>query len=190
MRSVPAIGKIAPGASRRDPKPWSKALAAPRPRSASPAPSAAAVGCPDGARPGALRVLVVDDEPVNLLFVSAQLQARGLSPWLAADGDEAVMLACDRPFDLILMDLQMPRLDGLQATLAIRRFEAIHRMPAVPVIAYSSRSVSAGELQAHGLNGRLSKPCPAQELDECLARWARAQQTASPDPAQGDEPLP
>ncbi len=119
----------------------------------------------------AVRVLVVDDNPVNLMLISAQMEVQGLQPSLAADGAQAVALACERPFDLILMDLQMPVLDGLAATAAIRRFEFDTSRAAVPVVAYSSLSPGELVLAMHGMNGRLSKPCEAQELEDCLARW-------------------
>lgn len=118
-----------------------------------------------------VRVLVVDDNPVNLMVISGLMESRGLVPLLAADGAEAVALACELHFDLILMDLQMPILDGLRATSAIRRFETDSARPAVPVIAYSSTFPAASVMAAHGLNGSLSKPCEDQELEDCLARW-------------------
>jgi len=116
-------------------------------------------------------VLVVDDNPVNLMVISALMESRGLVPTLAADGAEAVALACEMHFDLILMDLQMPILDGLEATVAIRRFENTCSRPAVPVVAYSGTSPGAGVLASHGMNGSLAKPCDDQDLEDCLVRW-------------------
>ncbi|MBC7994281.1 MAG: response regulator [Rhizobacter sp.] len=130
---------------------------------------------------GSARVLVVDDDLVNLMVISALMESRGIVPLLAADGGEAVALACELHFDLILMDLQMPILDGLRATSAIRRFEAQGSRPPVPVLAYSSTAVAADTLAAHGLNGSLAKPCGAHELEACLVRWCptyRAPSTA------------
>ncbi|MEY3251973.1 MAG: hypothetical protein RL227_946 [Pseudomonadota bacterium] len=118
-----------------------------------------------------LRVLVVDDCPVNLAVVSAKLKALGVTPMQAADGAEAVALACEWQFDLILMDLQMPILDGLGATSAIRRFELHRSRPAVPVLAHSSSAVEATVLVRHGLSGHLPKPCTEQQLQTCLLRW-------------------
>lgn len=123
-------------------------------------------------------VLVVDDNPVNLMLISAQMKLRGLVPLQAADGAEAVALACELQFDLILMDLQMPVLDGWEATAAIRRFESARSRPAVPVVAYSSNTPGASALAAHGLNGSLAKPCGDQELEDCLLRWCLAYRVA------------
>ncbi len=119
---------------------------------------------------GSVRVLVVDDNPVNLMVISALMESRGLVPVLAADGAEAVALACELHFDLILMDLQMPILDGLKATSAIRRFESKRSRPAVPVVAYSSSSPGAGFLATHGFSGSLTKPCEDQDLEDCLVQ--------------------
>jgi CheY-like chemotaxis protein len=120
---------------------------------------------------GSVRVLVVDDNPLNLMLMSALLESRGIVPLLAADGAEAVALACELHFDLILMDLQMPILDGLGATSAIRRFESTSSRPAVPVVAYSSSCPGAGVLATLGVNGSLTKPCEDQDLERCLVRW-------------------
>jgi CheY-like chemotaxis protein len=124
------------------------------------------------------RVLVVDDNPANLMVISALMESRGLVPLLAEDGAEAVALACELQFDLILMDLQMPILDGLGATSAIRRFEAYSSRRAVPVVAYSSISPGAGVLATHGINGSLIKPCGDQELEDCLVQWCPTYRSA------------
>ena len=136
-------------------------------------------GRPNAHTYGSARVLVVDDNPVNLMVISALMELRGLVPWLAEDGAEAVALACELPFDLILMDLQMPILDGLGATSAIRRFETSLSRAAVPVVAYTSNSLGAGVLAMHGMNGSLSKPCEDQDLEDCLVRWCPTYRSAS-----------
>jgi CheY-like chemotaxis protein len=118
-----------------------------------------------------IRVLVVDDCPVNLAVVSAKLHALGVVPMQAADGAEAVALACEWQFDLILMDLQMPILDGLGATSAIRRFELHRSRPEVPVLAHSSSLPESTVLARHGLSGHLPKPCTGEQLEHCLVRW-------------------
>jgi CheY-like chemotaxis protein len=129
---------------------------------------------------GSARVLVVDDSPVNLMVMSALLESRGLETFVAADGAEAVAIASELRFDLVLMDLQMPVLDGLGATLAIRRIEGECSRHPVPVIAYTSTSPSAHVLEAHGMNGSLSKPCEDRDLEDCLARWCPSYCAAPP----------
>lgn len=125
-----------------------------------------------------LRVLVVDDNPVNLMVMSAMMESKGLVPLLAADGAEAVALACESQFDFILMDLQMPVLDGLKAAAAIRRFEHTCSRPAVPIIAYSLASPGVRVLAARGMNGSLAKPCDPQDLEDCLVQWCPTYRSA------------
>lgn len=134
-----------------------------------------------------LSVLVVDDNPVNLMLMSALLQSRGLVPVLAADGAEAVALARETRFDLILMDLQMPVLDGWEATAAIRRFERAGARPAVPVVSYSSMPLEAGIMVRHGFNGSLEKPCNDLELEACLVQWCPSYLPAAVAPAAQGE---
>jgi CheY-like chemotaxis protein len=117
------------------------------------------------------RVLVADDNPVNLAIVSALLEQRGITPQLAADGAEAVELACTTTFDIILMDLLMPVLNGLEATVRIRQIESMQSRAHTPVLAYSSMRIPGAVLDANGLDGALNKPCSAQELDDCMVRW-------------------
>ena len=107
------------------------------------------------------------------------MESRGIVAVLAADGAEAVALASKMHFDLILMDLQMPILDGLGATAAIRRFETNCARPAVPVVAYSNSLPGAGVLAALGINGSLAKPCESEELEHCLVRWCPTYDTES-----------
>ncbi len=128
---------------------------------------------PDNPFPDRPRILVVDDCPVNQLLVAALLWRWGITPLVAADGAEAVALACGQDFDLILMDLQMPVLDGLTATRQLRRFELEHSRPRAPVVAYTSTLLGANEplLRACGIDASLEKPCDTQSLEECLVRW-------------------
>lgn len=122
------------------------------------------------------RVMVVDDNPVNRMLACELLSLWGVKPLLAEDGSQAVALACERPLALILMDLQMPVLDGLGATLQIRRFEAERSRPRVPIVAYTSAffGTDPKRLQHFGLDGLLAKPCEVHELHECLLRWCPA----------------
>lgn len=153
---------------------WLRAWSTQRPGSID-VPSTEIAG-PNPHSSASVRVLVVDDNPSNLEVMHALLASKGMVPMLAADGAEAVALACEMRFDLILMDLQMPILDGLEATAAIRHFENSCSQPAVPVVAYSSTVLRPGVLAKHGLNGSLAKPCDDHDLEDCLVQWCPAYQ--------------
>jgi CheY-like chemotaxis protein len=117
------------------------------------------------------RVLVVDDNPSNLGQACELLERWGITPALAADGAEAVALAVVLEFDLILMDLQMPVLDGLAATKQIRAHELARSLARASVVAYTSHPLDDDVLRACGVDGVLEKPCSAQTIQECLLRW-------------------
>jgi CheY-like chemotaxis protein len=118
-----------------------------------------------------MRVLVVEDHAVNRTVIGRFLTLFGQQAFFAVDGREGVELAEQESFDLILMDLQMPILDGLGATSAIRRFELHRSRPEVPVLAHSSSLLESTVLARHGLSGHLSKPCTGEQLEHCLVRW-------------------
>jgi CheY-like chemotaxis protein len=119
------------------------------------------------------RVLVADDNPANLHDACELLARQGLRTLMAADGAEAVALACGNEVDLVLMDLHMPVLDGMAATMQIRRHERYHALPRVPVVAYiaSSFGLPATLLSSFGIDAVLEKPCSELALIDCLARW-------------------
>jgi len=169
MSTVPALDSHAKSGVLGVLRSWLQAKSGATYRSTEVAATEFAV--PDASGNQSVRILVADDNPVNLMVISALLEARGLEPVLAADGAEAAALACELRFDLILMDLQMPILDGVGATSAIRRFEASASRPSVPVIAYSSNCTVAKELATYGFSGSLSKPCADQDLEDCLLQW-------------------
>ena len=124
-----------------------------------------------GAGPQGRCVMVVDDNPVNLLLACELLSFFSLTPVMAADGAEAVALASELRLDVILMDLQMPVLDGVAATRQIRHFEHAHRRHRVPVVAYSSSAPPLHLLQSFGIDDVLDKPCGRDAMQGCLQRW-------------------
>lgn len=148
-----------------------------------------AVSAETAANPGALQVdanaagrstcvLVVDDNPVNLMLVSEMLACLGIKPVVAEDGAQAVAMAGELQLDLILMDLQMPVLDGCAATMQIRRVERARSRARVPVVAYTSTAPAS--LGACGIDGFLMKPCDVQALRQCLVRWCPPMASVSP----------
>ncbi|MBL8344694.1 MAG: response regulator [Rubrivivax sp.] len=117
------------------------------------------------------RVLVVDDNPVNLELASALLSELGAGPVLAGDGAAAVALALELSPDLVLMDLQMPVLDGVEAARQIRRLEREHGRTRMPILAFTATRVDTQRLMDYGFDGLLLKPCEEPELLKCLQRW-------------------
>jgi PAS domain S-box-containing protein len=114
--------------------------------------------------PPALRVLVVDDNPANRELVNAILTAMGAEVAEAVDGEEGVAAAAAQPFDAILMDLRMPRLDGAQAALRIRGEGGLNA--ATPIIAFSADARPGGP--GGIFDGSVSKPMTAAGLVAAL----------------------
>ncbi len=139
---------------------------------AAPAPERAARVPPraDRAAGAGRTVLVAEDNPVNRRVAELTLRRRGWEVVLVGDGQEAVEQARARAFDVILMDCQMPRLDGYAATRAIRAAEGDGRR--TPIIAMTAHSM-AGDRErclASGMDDHLTKPFRPDELDAVLAR--------------------
>lgn len=138
-------------------------------------------------RPGsagrALRILVAEDHPVNRQFLGALLEGMGHSAVFAGNGREAVALAAAQRFDLVLMDLHMPEMDGVQATTAIRAL-ADRGAATVPIIALTADGFAPTRERCllAGMNDFLVKPVAAQEL---AARMRRLFGTAAAATAEG-----
>jgi len=135
---------------------------------------AAPSALPDDDRPP--RVLVVDDNAVNRQVLELILESAGVEHAAVENGAEAVEAATSEPFDAILMDIQMPVMDGLEATRRIRAWEAEAGQPARPIYIVSANClpehVAAG--QAAGANGHIAKPVSAARVLSALAGEAQA----------------
>jgi len=107
-----------------------------------------------------LRVLAAEDNATNRQVLQAVLNALGVSPEFAEDGREAVNAWQSRHFDLVLMDIQMPVLDGVAATKEIRAIEARRRLVGTPIVALSANAMShqVAEYLAAGMDAHLAKP--------------------------------
>jgi two-component system, sensor histidine kinase and response regulator len=126
-----------------------------------------------------LRVLVAEDNPVNQEVAASMLRKRGHEIDVANNGREAVAAAAQSRYDVILMDVQMPEMDGFEATHAIR---ATEQGRTIPIIALTAHALS-GERErclAQGMSGYLTKPFKAHELFATVEGWAA---TESPAPA-------
>jgi CheY-like chemotaxis protein len=119
------------------------------------------------------RVLLAEDEPITQIVTTELLQVAGLVADLAEDGQEALALARRHRYALILMDMQMPQLNGLDAARAIRA-DSLNRD--TPILAMTANAFDEDRqaCTAAGMNGHLSKPVAAQTLYETLLTWLQA----------------
>lgn len=121
-----------------------------------------------------LRVLVVDDHEVNQAVVGAVLKKWGHAVAAALDGQEALDKLAAEPYDLVLMDLQMPVMDGLEATRRLRQRESADHTPRTPVVAMTARAMEEDRERclSAGMDGYLSKPLEQRALFDVLAQVA------------------
>ena len=120
------------------------------------------------------RVLVVEDNEINQEVATAILAEAGLEVGIAANGADAVREAAANRYDLILMDVQMPLMDGLEAT---RRIRALPGVPAdLPIIAMTAHAMRGDweKSLAAGMNDHLTKPIDPLRLFTALERWLKA----------------
>ena len=118
-----------------------------------------------------LRVLVAEDNEVNRMVMEAILSGLGHAVAFAEDGEQAVSLATEQHWDIVLMDLHMPNMDGLEATQAIRAFSHAQRSQ-VPIVALTADVFpeTRERCEAAGVQGFLTKPVDTAELAACLQR--------------------
>jgi len=120
--------------------------------------------------PKLLRILVVDDEPDNRLLIKSYFKKLPFELYMAEDGHIALKVFKEQVFDLVLMDLQMPDLDGYATTASIRAWEAEQQKPRTPIIALSAFTSPEEQTRAFdaGCDMCLSKPIKKQVLLETI----------------------
>ncbi len=125
------------------------------------------------------RVLLVEDNPVNAIVAEAWLRRQGVEVTTVTDGLQAVERATAETFDLILMDCQMPGLDGFEATARIREHESRHGLRARPIVALTANALQGDRERslAAGMDEHLAKPFNEAELRAVLLRHLPARQT-------------
>lgn len=121
---------------------------------------------------GGRRVLLVEDEPVNRMVAEEFLRGTGLTIDIAEDGLQAVEKVRETLYDLIFMDMRMPKMDGLEASRQIRRIVGRETVPIVAMTANAFSEDRAKCLQA-GMDDFLSKPVRPGELFATLLKWLR-----------------
>jgi two-component system sensor histidine kinase/response regulator len=128
------------------------------------------VGADDlGSLQGA-RVLLVEDNELNQQVALELLGAVGVQVTVASNGEQGVRCVQESPYDLVLMDLQMPVMDGLEATRQIRALPGFTRLPILAMTANAMAGDRERSLEA-GMNAHITKPIDPEELFDVLLRW-------------------
>ncbi|MES2717304.1 MAG: CHASE2 domain-containing protein [Pseudomonadota bacterium] len=169
VRSQPALGSVF-------------SLTVPLPPTAWPAPPLAAPvavepAAPDRPAPGTgPRVLLAEDNPINVHVFQSMLAPHCAVLDVAANGPMALELACRHVHDLVFMDWQMPGMDGLAVTRALRQHEAAHGLPRLPVVALTANAYGVDQAlsSAAGCDGHIAKPASKAMLLAAVARHAPA----------------
>jgi CheY-like chemotaxis protein len=141
-------------------------------RDASSAPPAAVLGGREllRSRHSGAHVLIADDDQMNQEITQGLLEEAGLVVHIADDGAKAVVMAKRINYDLILMDIQMPNMDGLEATRQIRH---LANNPLVPIIAFTANVFAEDEARCResGMNDFIGRPVEAEVLSLTVLKW-------------------
>lgn len=122
-------------------------------------------------------ILLAEDNPVNQMLATAMLEKYGLRVTPAGDGDEAVKQLKTRSFDLVLMDCQMPVMDGYEATDIIRKLETYQHRARTPIVALTANVMKGDDKKCieAGMDDYVSKPLRQGDLERILIRWIPAE---------------
>lgn len=114
-------------------------------------------------------ILVVDDSADNLAMISLDLQQQGYRVLTAGNGEDAVTVATQMLPNLILMDINLPALDGLGATRRIREHDALREVPVIAITAFGTEGFQRAAYDA-GVSGYLTKPLDLDRMHQLIAR--------------------
>ena len=134
--------------------------------------------------PGDFRVLVAEDNSISTKVIRGMLGKLNLQPDTASNGEEALQAMKERHYDLVLMDCEMPVLDGFSATRQLRAWEAANNRQRTPVVALTAHILAEHKERARlaGMDGHMAKPVELSQLRELIQYWA-SQREAATDPA-------
>jgi signal transduction histidine kinase/ActR/RegA family two-component response regulator len=126
----------------------------------------------DEGEAASIRILAAEDNHVNQLVLKTLLSQAGLEPVMVENGAQAIEAWKTEPWDVILMDIQMPVMDGVTATRQIRAAEAAEHRPKTPIIAVTANAMShqVGEYEAAGMDMVVPKPLDAAKLFEAIEK--------------------
>lgn len=114
------------------------------------------------------KILIVEDNPQNMRLIEMTLRARGYSLLKATDGEEALEMAIREKPDLIIMDLNLPKVSGLEVTRRLRQMPAFNHIPIIAVTAHAMKGDEEKIIEA-GCDAYLPKPINTRQLPEVVA---------------------
>jgi CheY-like chemotaxis protein len=140
---------------------------------------------------GRLRILIAEDHPTNQFVAKQILQELGCHAHMVGDGQEAIDALRHGSYDLLLMDCQMPQVDGMEATRRIRGGELGPQTAHIPIIALTANALPGDRERclAAGMSDYVSKPFRLTELSKLLDRWASRLLPAPDSPTVASQPL-
>ncbi|WXL25173.1 response regulator [Ectopseudomonas mendocina] len=123
--------------------------------------------------PSDFRILVAEDNTISTKVIRGMLAKLNLQPDTASNGQEALNAMKARQYDLVLMDCEMPIMDGFSATELLRSWEAAEQRPRTPVVALTAHILSEHKERARqvGMDGHMSKPLEMSQLRELIEHW-------------------
>lgn len=131
--------------------------------------------------PDDFRILVAEDNSISTKVIRGMLNKLNLNPDTASNGEDALALIKAHPYDLVLMDCEMPIMDGFEATARLRAWETAEGRAPTPVVALTAHILSEHRERAReaGMDGHMAKPVEMSQLRELVEYWVRAREAAS-----------
>jgi CheY-like chemotaxis protein len=123
----------------------------------------------------AKKILIVEDNPQNMKLVLMTLESRGYEIIKATDGEEALKVAEKERPDLILMDIQLPKMDGLEVTRRLKQMPAFSHIPIIAITAHAMKGDEQKIAEA-GCNAYITKPFSTRELPKLVAKMLEQHQ--------------
>ena len=142
---------------------------------------------PSTSKPPKLNILAVDDNPANLKLLGVLLTGLGVNVTSCESGIKAVSLATEHQYDLILMDIQMPGMDGVEATQKIRELETgSHKSPIIAVTAHALANEKKALLNS-GMDDYVTKPINENQLRHIIEHWTEKRQSSPDNKSNSDK---
>jgi CheY-like chemotaxis protein len=128
----------------------------------------------DATKPEVKKILIAEDNPINAKLLNKLLQNVGHECQIVVNGVEAVKSVATEHFDIVLMDIEMPVLSGLEATRIIRKSEEENGLPAIPIVGISANARASFYETAlnNGFNEYITKPYLKEDVYEAIRKWA------------------